>query len=128
MLLKLRNLLFGLIIIAGVGYAVYFVFIIPAGFTDKEELINSYFTNIQSESLCEDHFNPETEDFCLNLQILIENRTLVVTTLTKDGDNYLATVSVDGVDNIFEISFIEVEVTGLKSFMNSTYYLIDLII
>ena len=128
MLLKLRNLLFGIIILAGVGYAVYFVFIIPAGFTDKEELINSYFTNIQSESLCEDHFNSETEDYCLNLQLLIEDRTLEVVTLTIDGDNYLATVSVNGEDIEYEISFIEIEVTGLKSFMNSTYYLIDFII
>ena len=127
MLLKLRNLLFIVIIIAGVGYAAYYVFMVPGGFTDKEELVNSYFENIQSDTLCEDHFNTETEDYCLSFQLLIEDKTIEVTTLTKSGDNYLVTVLVANEEMQFDVSFIEIEVTGLKSFMNSTYYSIDII-
>ena len=127
MLLKLRNFLFVVIIIAGIGYGVYYVFMIPGGFTDKEELVSSYFDNIQSESLCVDHFNTETEDFCTNFQAVIEDKTLEITDLTKSGDNYLVTITVDTEEMEFEVSFIEIEVTGLKSFMNSTYYYIDII-
>ena len=126
MLLKLRNLLFVVIIIAGIGYGVYYVFVIPSGFTDKEELLNSYFDNFETESSCENHYNPETEDFCINFQNSNGTRTLEVTDLTKNGDDYVVNVLVGGVETEFNFTFIEVEVTGVKSFMNSTYYLIDL--
>ena len=89
--------------------------------------INSYFTNIESETVCGEHFNSETEDFCLNFTNLIDEKTLEVTNLTKNGEDYTITVSVDDVDIEFDVTFVEIEVTGVKSFLNKTYYEIDLI-
>ncbi len=127
MLNKLKKLLIYIVVLGGVGYGGFLVLVNPGGFTNKEELINSYFTNIESETVCIEHFNSETEDFCLSYTNLMDNNTLEVKTLTKNGNDYIATVSVDSVDIEFDISFVEIKVTGLKSFFNSTYYLIDVI-
>ncbi|KFZ26146.1 MAG: hypothetical protein KQ78_01642 [Candidatus Izimaplasma bacterium HR2] len=127
MLNKLKKLLILIVVISGVGYGGFLVFVTPAGFTDKEVLINSYFTNIQSEEVCTDHFNSETTDFCLNFQTLLDDKTLEIASLTKNGENYIVIVTVDDVDIEFDVSFIEIEVTGVKSFLNNIYYKIDII-
>lgn len=127
MLKKLRNIVIVLAILGGIGYGSFLVFVNPSGFTDKEELINSYFDNIQSESTCDNHFNTETQDFCLNFTDLLDSRTLEITNLAKSGEGYLVTILVDNVSLEFDVTFIEIEVTGVKSFLNSTYYKIDFI-
>ena len=124
---KLGKLLIIIGIIGGVGYVGFLVFVNPGGFTNKEELINSYFENITSTTVCEDHFNTETESFCSDFQTLIGSRVIVVTTLTASGSEYEVVLTLDGVETEFVITFVEVEVTGVKSFLNSTYYRIDLI-
>lgn len=127
MLHKLGKLLIIIVIIGGLGYIAFLVFMNPSGFTNKEDLIKGYFNNISSESACEDHFNSETLNFCDNFQNLIETRTIEITDLLQNGDNYKATVLIDDVEIEFIITFIEIEVTGLKSFLNTTYYEIDFI-
>ena len=127
MLKKLKKLLIVVVVIGGIGYVSFLVFVNPAGFVDKEELINSYFDNIESDDVCNDHFNPETNDFCVSFSNLLDSRVIVVTNLTKNGDDYVVTITIDGTEGEFDISFIEIEVTGLKSFLNKTYYKIDLI-
>lgn len=127
MLKKLKKLLIIVVVIAGVGYVSFLVFVNPAGFVDKEELINSYFDNIKSDDLCDNHFNPETKDFCISFTNLMDSRVIEVIDLTINGDNYVVTISIDGTEGEFDITFIEIEVTGLKSFLNKTYYKIDLI-
>ena len=127
MLNKLKKLLIMIVVISGVGYGGFLVFVTPAGFTDKELLINSYFTNIQSEEVCTDHFNAETTDFCLNFQTLVDNKTLEITSLIQNQDDYRVIILIGGVETEFDITFIEIEVTGVKSFVNKTYYKIDII-
>ncbi len=127
MLNKLKKLLIMIVVISGVGYGGFIVFVTPAGFTDKEELINSYFDNIESDDLCDDHFNSETNDFCISFTNLLDSREIEVIDLTKNGDDYIVTISIDGTEGEFDITFVEIEVTGLKSFLNKIYYKIDLI-
>lgn len=127
MLKKLKKLLIIVVVIGGIGYVSFLVFVNPAGFVDKEELINSYFDNIQSDDLCDDHFNPETKDFCVSFTNLLSSREIEVIDLTKNGDDYIITITIDGTEGEFDITFIEIEVAGLKSFLNKTYYKIDLI-
>lgn len=125
---KLGKLLIILVGVGGVGYVAFLVFVSPSGFTEKEELINSYFENITSSTVCDDHFNTETQDYCTSFTSIIDTRTIEVSTLTENGDNYTVVVLVDNVSLEFDISFVEIEVTGLKAFLNSTYYEIDFII
>ena len=128
MLKKLRKLLIIFVVLGGLGYIAFLVFVNPSGFTDKEELVNSYFDNIQSSDVCDEHFNPETVDFCTSFKTLLDGRTLEITDLSKNGDQYELTILIDSVETEFIVSFIEIPVTGLKSFMNGTYYKIDFII
>ena len=127
MLLKLRKIFIILIILAGLGYSVYFIFIIPAGFNDKETLVESYFENIRSSDVCDEHFNSESEVYCLGFTDLMDGKTLVISDLGPNGDNLTLNIVVDDVDMEFTVSFVEIEVSGVKSFMNKTYYLIDII-
>ena len=127
MLKKLKKLLIIVVAIGAIGYVSFLVFVNPAGFTDKEELINSYFDNIESDDLCDDHFNSETNDFCISFTNLLDSREIEVIDLTKNGDDYIVTISIDGTEGEFDITFVEIEVTGLKSFLNKIYYKIDLI-
>ena len=127
MIKKFLRFIIIIVVIGALGYGGFLVFVNPAGFTDKEELINSYFENITSESLCEDHFNTETEDFCINFQTLIEDKTIVVTSLISNGSGYRVQALIDDEETEFDFTFEEIEVTGLKAFMNSKYFKIDLI-
>lgn len=127
MLLKLRKILIIIFIVVAIVYVLFLVFYKPNGFTDKEGLVNSYFKNITNESVCDDHFNPETADFCEYFQFSSQDKTIEIMSLTADGDNYLVVILLNTREVELVVSFIEIEVAGLKSFLNKTYYLIDLI-
>lgn len=128
MLKKLRNLLIIVVVLGAIGYVAFLVFVNPAGFVNKEDLINSYFDNIASDTVCDDHFNSETTDYCTTFKSLIDQKTVEVSSLTPSGTSYVAVVLVDGVEIEFTFTFNEVTVTGIKSILNKTYYEIDFIV
>ena len=125
---KLGKRLLIFIGILGVLYAAYMIFMMPSGFVDKNALVNSYIDNLSASDVCEEHFNEETAGHCAALTGLMKDHTVVVVNTTTSGDNLIVYLTVDGSEINFVVSFIEVPVTGLKSFFNKTYYYIDFMI
>ena len=112
----------------GVLYVAYMVFMMPSGFVNKTDVVNSYISNLSSADVCEQHFNEETQDHCASMTGQLKDHVVVVTSIAASGDNLILTITVDGTVMVFEVSFVVVEVTGLKSFFNKTYYYIDFMI
>ncbi len=112
----------------GVLYAAYMIFMMPGGYVNKVDAVNGYITNLSAEDVCEKHFNEETQAHCASMTGLLKDHVVVVTSTTVSGDNVTLALTVDGVPMEFDVSFVAVEVTGVKSFFNKTYYLIDFMI
>jgi len=127
---KLLRLGIIVVIVAGVLYVGYLVFVNPRGFTNKETLVESFIDNINSSDVCEKHFNEETLSYCEDFVGLFEGNSVVITEIDTNGSNVVFSLMID--DNVNEIeftaSFVSEEVTGLKSFFNKEYLLIDYII
>lgn len=112
----------------GILYAAYMVFMIPSGYVSKVDLVNGYISNLDSSDVCEKHFNLETETHCESMITLLKDHEVEVTSVAGSGENIILTLTLDGSEIYFEVSFIEVEVTGVKSVFNKIYYLIDFMI
>ncbi len=114
--------------IIGVLYAVYMLMVMPGGYVDKNDLVNGYVDNLNSSDVCLDHFNEETQGHCAAMTELLKDHTVVVTSTVTSGDTLIVYLTVDGSEVDFVVSFVEVEVTGIKSVFNKTYILIDFMI
>lgn len=114
--------------IIGVIYAAYMIFVMPAGYINEADVVNGYITNLNSADVCEKHYNEETQDHCDSMTTLLKDHIVVVTGTSANGDLITLSITVDGVAMEFDVSFVEVEVTGVKSVFNKTYYLIDFMI
>ena len=112
----------------GVLYAAYMVFMMPSGYVNKADVVNGYITNLNSADVCEKHFNEETQDHCDSMTTLLKDHVVVVNSAVANGENITLSLTVDGTTMQFEVSFVAVPVTGLKSFLNKTYYYIDFMI
>ena len=112
----------------GVLYAAYMVFMMPSGYVNKADVVNGYITNLNSADVCEKHFNEETQDHCDSMTTLLKDHVVVVNSAVANGEKITLSLTVDGTTMQFEVSFVAVPVTGLKSFLNKTYYYIDFMI
>ena len=112
----------------GVLYAAYMVFMMPSGYVNKTDVVNGYITNLSSADVCEKHFNEETQEHCESMTGLLKDHVVVVNSAVVNGDNITLSLTVDGTTMVFDVSFVAVEVTGVKSFFNKTYYYIDFMI
>lgn len=112
----------------GVLYVCYMVFMMPSGFVNKTDVVNSYITNLSTADVCEKHFNEETQAHCESMTGQLKDHVVVVSSIAASGDNLILTITVDGTIMVFEVSFVAVEVTGVKGFFNKTYYYIDFMI
>ena len=112
----------------GVLYAAYMVFMMPSGYVNKADVVNGYITNLNSADVCEKHFNEETQDHCDSMTTLLKDHVVVVNSAVANGEKITLSLTVDGTTMQFEVSFVTVPVTGLKSFFNKTYYYIDFMI
>lgn len=104
------------------------IFVIPAGYVSKTDVVNGYITNLNSADVCEKHFNEETQDHCASMTGLLKDHVVLVTSQAIVGETIIVSLTVDGIAMTFEVSFVAVEVTGVKSFFNKTYYYIDFMI
>lgn len=116
-----------ILIIGAVLYGSFMIFVNPSGYTNTEDLTRDFFTNIHSNSACSTYFNPETEEFCDTFTALFDGETIVIDSLSRTNRSVSVTISVDGNSDSFEVTFVEIPVTGIKRFFNSSYYKIDII-
>ena len=114
--------------ILGVLYAAYMIFMMPSGYVNKIDVVNGYIANLDNADICEKHFNEETQNHCDSITNLFEGKEVIITNTVVDGDNIILSVTVDGIAMEFEVSFVAVTVTGVKSVFNKIYYYIDFMI
>ena len=124
---KLGKRLLIVVIIVGVLYGAYMLFVMPAGYTDKDQLATDFFTNINDANACDTYFSSETASYCESFTALFEGETVGVSRTVTSGSTIIATVTVGTNSEEFTVSFITKEVTGMKSFFNKEYYYIDII-
>ena len=125
---KIGKIFLIIVIVGAVLYGAFMVFVNPGGFVDKSTLTNSYIDNLTKTGVCADHFNEETQAHCDSMTDLLKGHTVVVVSAIVSGENINLTITVDSAEMSFVVSFVEVEVTGLKSTFNKTYFLIDFMI
>ena len=104
------------------------IFVMPAGYVNKTDVVNGYINNLNSIDVCEEHFNEETQNHCTSMTNLLKDHVVVVTDQQVVGDTIVVSLTVDGIVMTFEVSFVAVEVTGVKRFFNKVYYYIDFMI
>ena len=117
-----------LLILAIIGvilYGAYFFLARPTGFTDRRALVESYFTNIASSSVCSDHFNPETVSYCESYSALYDGQTVTIDSLTQTATTVNVTISINGNTDTSVVTFITEPLTGIRGFLHNQYYLID---
>lgn len=120
----------GIIAAIGViGYLFFLFFISPDYDNDKLTLTNNFVENITDETICETHFNPNTEALCTVFKASISLNTSLTHEVVQSGEDVLVTYtdSITEIDIEFEFTFIEEDTTGLKAFFHPKTYLIDLI-
>ena len=99
----------------------------PDEHNDPANLARDYFENIERSDICETHFNPETISVCESLQTDFDGEEIVIDSITKLGESIIVTISIGDNDDIFIVTFIDEDVSGVKGFFNKKTYLIDLI-
>lgn len=114
-------------ILAGVLFLAYFFFLRADGFTDREQLVTDYLTNLEVETNCNDYFNPETMSACDNFTTTLDGKTVEIISVEEVGSDVDATIEVDGIEIPFTFTFYEYEPSGLRGILNNEYYLIDTI-
>lgn len=124
---KLGKRLLIVLIIAGVLYGAYMLFVMPAGYTDRGQLASDFFTNMNDADACETYFGTETRSYCSSFVDLFSGETVTVKRTVNSGNNIIATIAVGSTEEEFVVSFVSEEVTGIKRFFNSSYYYIDII-
>lgn len=124
---KLGKRLLIVAIIGGLLYLGYLFFVMPSGYTDRAQLTEDFFTNMNASDACDTYFNPETTSHCASFVALFEGETLTVEDTVPTSRTVTVTVDVGGNTASFEVSFVEEEVTGIKGFFNPVYYKIDII-
>jgi hypothetical protein len=124
---KLGKRLLIVLIIVAVLYGGYMIFINPSGYTDKEKLATDFFENIDNANACTTYFAEETTDYCESFVALFDGETITVEDTRSTSSGVTVTISIDGNEDDFLVTFIAEVVTVIKVFFNSRYYYIDVI-
>jgi len=125
---KLRKRLIIILVLAGVLYGGYMLFINPSGYKDETELTQDFFKDIHSSTACDTYFNPETITYCESFTALFDGQTVVIDTVSTTPAGATVTITVGTTSTTFFVTFVETPVTGIKRFFNKTYITIDLIV
>lgn len=121
---KLGKRLLILVGIIGGLYVFYLLFITPNGFTTEQAVVESYILNLNDES-CSEHFYNDTTEICETFNDIMDGHEVTIDTQRRTSQGYEVTLDVDG--TIIPFTFIMYEYTpsGLRSFLNSSYYKIE---
>lgn len=114
-------------VIGGLLYLGYLLFVMPSGYTERDQLAEDFFLNMNAADACDTYFNPETVSHCASFVTLFDGETLTVEDTVPTSRTVIVTVDVGGNTASFEVSFVEEEVGGIKGFFNPVYYKIDII-
>lgn len=113
-------------VIGALIYAFFLFFVSPAYNHDKLTLVQSYFDNITSESLCEDHYNADTLSHCLVVQNGLKTATFTHEEVLS-GEAVIVTITIGTTSDTFTVTFVEEDNTALSRLFHKTIYYIDLI-
>jgi hypothetical protein len=122
---KLAKRLGIVVLVLGVLYLVYLLFIMPNGFTDREDLATSFIENLADDNACEDYFNSETISICETFQTSLEGHTVEVTNTSMVQGVMDVTLLVDDAEVHFDFYFESYAPSGLRGVLTDEYYLID---
>lgn len=103
------------------------LFVMPSGYTDKDQLVTDFFTNMDSSDACETYFGDETRSYCDTFVQLFDGETVTVKRTVTSGSTIIATIEVGSNEEEFIVTFVSKDVTNYKRFFNSSYYYIDTI-
>lgn len=120
--LKILLIVVGVLVI---GYFGFKLFLGPDGHTSETDLVNSFIENLSSSDVCETHFNEETQSNCLVVVDTIKDEDVTVVSIDITNDSANVVIEVNGNRDTFMFVFIQSEVSGLKGYFYSSYYLID---
>lgn len=115
------------VIIVGVLYGAFMLFINPSGYTNREDLARDFFTDIHSAQACSKYFSVETADYCETFTDLFIGETLTVDSVSSTVNKVTVTISINGNSDSFDVTFVELDVHGVKGFFHNVYYRIDVI-
>ncbi|MEC9485800.1 MAG: hypothetical protein UMR38_08055 [Candidatus Izemoplasma sp.] len=126
---KIIKRVFILLIIGGALYGFYAYASTPAGFISKDTLVESYFTSLDETTVCDRHFNEETQTVCDVIKAELENETITVSEIVdiSGSDAVEVTLASDGHSETFIVSFKTVNESGIKGLIHDQYYIIDTI-
>ena len=124
---KLIKIVGIIVIVLGVIYGSYLLFVVPNGFTSEEAAVASFITNMDDNNTCSEHFYSETTDICEFLVLELGSKEVEFTSGVKTSEGMDITLTIDTIEVDFEVTFYEYEPSGLRSFFNSEYYLIETI-
>lgn len=124
---KLKKWVIRILIIGGLGYAVFMIFVNPSGFTSEQDVLTSFIANIDSKNACENHFTTETQSACEVFVTTLDGHTVSIDDMSSSALEMEVVLEIDGTTESFVVTFQKVPVTGLKRFLNSDYYYIDMI-
>ncbi len=124
---KFLKILGVIVFIGALGYAFVLFFVNPSTNNDKVTLTRSFYDNISEENLCETHFNPETVDYCVTYQSILEGETYEISDIVSLGDDLIVTITMGSTSDDFHVTFIEEDNTGIKGFFHKINYYIDTI-
>ena len=116
-----------IIIVVGVLFGVYTLFVAPNGYTSEEEVVTDFFMNINSPTVCEETWYEDTQAVCEFLVTELGDKEIVITETVDSVDGMLIRLTADSTELEFYATFDEYSPTGLRSIMNDTYYKIIVI-
>ena len=109
-------------ILGGSGYFGYTYLSTPSGFTTKEEVIQSFFENLNDPDVCQTHYDTFTAENCAHIVSLLKDDTVVVTNTSVIGGDMNLSVRINGNPGTFVVNFVTEPETGMKARFNPEYY------
>lgn len=116
-----------IVVFLGFSGFFYLNFIRATGFKTQNELIDSFVENIPNNDVCETHFVNATFTSCKTFVDLLVDDTVSVKSSTAVQDEVIVVLTINGNDAEFRFYFDTTLNTGIKSFFNKQYFLIEYI-
>jgi hypothetical protein len=113
------------LIVVGVLYGSFMLFVKANGFTTERDVVVSFVANLEDPNVCNDHFVSETESICEVLVTQFEGKEVEFTSGKRTIDGLEVVLTVDDIEVDLLFNFEDYEPSGLRSYLNDEYYLID---
>lgn len=116
-----------LLILGGIGYGSWFLFLRPTGFTNQVELTEHFFTFAANDGICEETFDAETMALCESFRPQLAQHSYTIESVRSFGSQVTITLTSDAGDVSFTVTFQETPTTGVRRYLHPVYYTIDTI-